>query len=78
MSQTTLAGDAIANFGGVAGAMQFKGAIDGATYPFPVLATRKTGWTYTITASSPVTDPDTAQTFQPGDEIVWDEANGWW
>ena len=74
------AGDVIENLTISGLAMLFKGAIDGAGHPWPDEATaRDNGDTYTITSAVPITDPEgSGQTVEPGDEIVWDEANGWW
>lgn len=74
------AGDYIENLTISGLAMKFRGAIDGAGFPWPDEATdRDNGDTYTITAAAEITDPEgSGQTVQPGDEIVWDEGNGWW
>lgn len=72
-------GDTVENLGISGLAMIFKGAIDGAGHPWPALASRENGDTWTITAATEITDPEApGQTVQPGDEIVWDGTNNWW
>lgn len=73
------AGDIIENLTVAGLAMTFRGGVDGVGSLFPLVVTRQNGDLYTIIAAAPITDPEPPnQTFEPGDEIVWDAANGWW